>query len=211
MNDRTCIVTKKTGSSDELIRFVVGPDNQIVPDLKANLPGRGAWVSASKKIVAEAIKRKAFSRSLKTEVQVDENLPDLVEQLLKKSALGSLAMARKAGAVTSGSSKVDSAIRSHQAVMVLHASEAADDGKRKIAQAIYAAGQQKKNTIPAMTIFTGDEMSLAFGANHVIHAAILNVMAASGFIKTAQKLVTYCDEMRSEHDEMTVEAVKETE
>lgn len=211
MNDRTCIVTRKSGSAEELIRFVAGPDGQVVPDIKGNLPGRGAWVSASRPVLEDAIKRKAFPRSFKQEVAVESNLSELVDQLLVRAALGNLAMARKAGAVVTGSSKVDAAIRSGQVRLVLHAVEAAEDGRRKISQAIHAARLQTKQTVSVMSLFTGDEMGVAFGDNHVVHAALLNVQAADGFIKTARKLVAYRGVERNEPEKMTVEAVKETE
>ncbi|EJF91260.1 RNA-binding protein [Bartonella tamiae] len=211
MNDRTCIVTKKSGSPDELIRFVADPDGQIVPDIKANLPGRGAWVQASYKSVEDAIKRKAFSRSLKKEVIVSQDLAELVDSLLMKAALGHLAMARKAGAVITGASKVDKAIRSGDVRLILHAIEAAEDGKRKIAQAIFSAYQNDKKTVTALSLFTMDEMGVAFGDNHVVHAALMNMKAANGFIKMAKKLVAYRGIEDSEPKEMTVDAVKETE
>ncbi|MCT6870362.1 MAG: RNA-binding protein [Bartonella sp.] len=211
MNDRTCIVTRKSGSSEEMIRFVAGPDKHIVPDLKAVLPGRGAWVLASRPVIEEAIKRKAFARSLKADVIVEDKLVDLVDRLLVKAALGNLAMARKAGAVIFGSTKVESAIRSHQVRLVLHAKEAAYDGVRKIDQAIHAAKTSSGKDVSVLSLFTSDEMGVAFGDNHVIHAALLNVQAAEGFIKTAHKLVAYRGGKRNEPEETTVEAVKETE
>ena len=202
MNDRTCIVTRKSGSSEEMIRFVAGPDKHIVPDLKAVLPGRGAWVLASRPVIEEAIKRKAFARSLKADVIVEDKLVDLVDRLLVKAALGNLAMARKAGAVIFGSTKVESAIRSHQVRLVLHAKEAAYDGVRKIDQAIHSAKTSSGKDVSVLSLF---------GDNHVIHAALLNVQAAEGFIKTAHKLVAYRGGKRNEPEETTVEAVKETE
>ncbi|ENN92618.1 RNA-binding protein [Bartonella schoenbuchensis] len=209
MNERTCIVTKKSASTTALIRFVVGPNNQIIPDLKANLPGRGIWVSAHHHTIEEAIKRKAFSRNLKTDVEVASNLANIVDKLLLKSALGSLSMARKAGAVVTGLTKVDSAIRSGQVALVLHAKEATEDGKRKILQAIYAIQQKTNQDIKVLSLFTSDEMSVAFGANLVIHAALLNTKSAEGFSKTINKLIAYRNEKYNKPCEMTAKAVKE--
>jgi predicted RNA-binding protein YlxR (DUF448 family) len=110
-NDRTCIVTRESGPAVDLIRFVAAPDGSVVPDLKRNLPGRGCWIKAERHIVDEAVKRKLLPRALKTQVSVPEDLGSLVDRLLTKSALGSLALARKSGAVVTGSAKVDSAIR----------------------------------------------------------------------------------------------------
>ena len=126
MNDRTCIVTRESGSADDLIRFVAGPDGSVVPDLKRNLPGRGCWVKAERRLVDEAVKRKLFARALKEGVTPQADLGALVDQLLTKSALGSLALARKAGAVVSGSTKVDQAIRLMPALDAFLRQEPAD-------------------------------------------------------------------------------------
>ncbi|CBI75841.1 conserved protein of unknown function [Bartonella clarridgeiae 73] len=209
MNERTCIVTKKSASAATLIRFVIDPNNQIIPDLKANLPGRGIWVSAHHATIEEAVKCKAFSKNLKTDVKVSEDLAHIVDKLLLKTALGSLSMARKAGAIVTGSTKVVSAIRSGQVILVFHAKEAKENGKRKISQAIHAIQQQINQNIKTISLFTSDEMSMAFGANPVIHAALLNTKAAEGFIKTIYKLITYREDKCNQLGTMTAKVVKE--
>ena len=47
--ERTCIVTRRAAAPAELIRFVVAPDGEVVADLKGRLPGRGAWVTATRR------------------------------------------------------------------------------------------------------------------------------------------------------------------
>ncbi|WP_336294483.1 RNA-binding protein [Bartonella sp. CB169] len=211
MNERTCIVTRKNASAKTLIRFVVGPNNQIIPDLKSNLPGRGVWISAHHSAIETAIKRKAFNKSFKTDVEVAPNLAHTVDALLLKAALGSLSMARKAGAIVMGATKVDAAIRSGQVILVLHAKETKEDGKRKIAQAIHAIQQQTNRNIKTVSLFTSDEMRAAFGANPVMHAAVLDTKAAEGFLKTIHKLLAYRDGKHSKPGEMTAQAVKEVQ
>ncbi|WP_336278805.1 RNA-binding protein [Bartonella sp. CB175] len=209
MNERTCIVTKKNASAKMLIRFVIDPNNQIVPDLKSNLPGRGVWVSAQHSIIEEAIKRQSFRKSFKTDVEVASDLAHIVDALLLKAALGSLSMMRKAGAIVTGATKVDAAIRSGQVALVLHAKGATEDGKRKISQAIHAIQQQIGQNIKTISLFTSDEMKAVFGANPVIHAALLNTRASEGFLKAIQKLIAYRDDKHSKPSEMTAKVVKE--
>ncbi|WP_332059785.1 RNA-binding protein [Bartonella sp. CB74] len=209
MNGRTCIVTRKNASAKTLIRFVIGPNNQIVPDLKANLPGRGVWVSANHSVVEEAIKQKAFNKSFKTDVEVASDLAHIVDTLLLKAALGSLSMMRKAGAIVMGATKVDAAIRSGQVILVLHAKGATEDGKRKISQAIHTIRQQTNQNIKTVSLFTSDEMRMAFGTNPVMHTALLNTKAAEGFLKTLYKLIAYRDDKHSKPSEMTAQVVKE--
>jgi predicted RNA-binding protein YlxR (DUF448 family) len=92
-----------------MIRFVVGPDGQLVADLQRKLPGRGAWVTATRQALAQAIRRKAFARALKREVRVEPDLADRVEALLERSALDALGIAHKSGAVAAGFAKVEAA------------------------------------------------------------------------------------------------------
>ncbi|GAA4663431.1 RNA-binding protein [Bartonella pachyuromydis] len=211
MNERTCIVTRKNASAKTLIRFVVGPNNQIVPDLKAHLPGRGVWIFARHSTIEAAIKKKAFHKSFKRDVEVVPNLAHIVDTLLLKSALANLSLARKAGAVVMGATKVDAAIRSGQVILVLHAKETTEDGKRKIAQAIHTIQQQTNQNIKTISLFTSDEMRVAFGANPVMHAALLDTKAAEGFLKTIHKLLAYRDEKHSKPGEITAQAVKEVQ
>src|SRR5579871_5287276 len=104
--ERLCIATRQVRPVGALIRFVIGPDGAVVPDLKRRLPGRGVWVTARRQAVAEAVRRRLFGRGLKAEVRVSPELPDAVERLLEQSALNALSIARKAGLVVHGFAKV---------------------------------------------------------------------------------------------------------
>lgn len=211
MNDRSCIVTRESGSVENMIRFVAGPDGSVVPDLKGNLPGRGCWVTATRRYVDEAVKRKLFARGLKDSVVAHADLGALVDRLLTRSALGSFALARKSGVVVSGSAKVDAAIRSGRAVLVLHAMEAAADGIRKLDQARRAVVHMGGHEIASLSLFTGEEMDLAFGGGNVIHAAVLDGKAATGFVTRAQMLHDYRGDSAASSDNLAVRAAKETE
>jgi uncharacterized protein len=173
MNERTCIVTRKSAAPDELIRFVVGPDSIVVPDLKRSLPGRGCWVTADRTHVDRAAAKKLFARAFKAEVGAPADLGALVDRLLAGSALGALGLARKAGAVALGAEQVASAVRSGKALAVLHAREASEDGVRKITQARRAVQHADGPEIYAYKLFSESELGLALGGTNVIHAAVL--------------------------------------
>jgi len=190
-SERTCIVTRQAGEPDGLVRFVAAPDMSVVPDLKRQLPGRGCWVTAERIRVDEAVRRNLFSRALKAKVTAPDDLGQMVDMLMARAALGSLGLARKAGQVALGAAKVEGAVRSGKALVVLHAQEAAPDGVRKIDQARRAVVHLDGPEIPAFTLFTGEEMDLAFGGGNVIHAAVLEGKAAVGFVKRAQLLHRY--------------------
>jgi predicted RNA-binding protein YlxR (DUF448 family) len=173
MNERTCIVTRRAGEPDGLLRFVVGPDMSVVPDLKRQLPGRGCWVSAERVHVEEAARKNLFSRAFKAKVTTPEDLGGMVDLLMTRAVLGSLGLARKAGQVVMGAAKVDSTIRSGKAALVLHALEASPDGVRKLDQARRAVVWQEGPSIPAYKLFSEAELGLALGGTNVIHAAVL--------------------------------------
>ena len=109
---RMCAVTREVRPIDELIRFVVSPTGEVVPDLKRKLPGRGLWVSASRRAVAEAVRRNQFGKGFKRAVRVGPVLSETTEALLERSLVEALAMAAKAGQVVSGFGKVETALGS---------------------------------------------------------------------------------------------------
>lgn len=199
MNDRKCIVTGESGEADDLIRFVIGPEDQVVPDLKRNLPGRGCWVRAERTYIEQAVAKKLFARGFKQNVAAQDNLADLVDDLLKKAALGQLGLARKAGAAIFGSAQVDKAVRAGKALAVLHSTAAAPDGVRKLTQARRATVHLGGPRIESFTLFGPDELNLAFGGGNVIHAAIMNAGPGAAALKRLNALKMY-RQIADEHD-----------
>jgi predicted RNA-binding protein YlxR (DUF448 family) len=191
MNDRTCIVTRQSAEPDMLVRFVAGPDSAVVPDLKRNLPGRGCWVTADRAHVDKAVARKLFARALRADVVVPADLGAMVDRLLTQSALGSLGLGRKAGKVVMGAAKVENAVRSGEALAVLHAHEAAADGMRKIAQAARATVHLGGPETAIYKLFSEDELGLALGGTNVIHAAVLAGDAGKAALKRLVALDRY--------------------
>jgi predicted RNA-binding protein YlxR (DUF448 family) len=154
MNERTCIVTRRAGEADSLIRFVRGPDGSVVPDLKRNLPGRGCWVTADRVHVDRAAAKKLFSRALKADVTVAPDLGETVDGLIARAALGALGLVRKAGSIVLGAVKVEDAVRKGTALVVLHANEASEDGVRRIASARRATVHAGGPDVPAYKLFS---------------------------------------------------------
>src|SRR6266403_309866 len=103
---RMCAVSREVRPIDELIRFVVAPSGEVIADLKRKLPGRGLWIAASRRAVAEAVRRHQFGRGFKQDVRVAPTLATDTESLLVHGAVEALAMAAKAGRVVSGFGKV---------------------------------------------------------------------------------------------------------
>jgi len=203
---RRCALTRAHRPKDDLIRFVLAPDGAVVPDLKEKLPGRGVWLTAANETIADAVKCKAFSQALKAEAKVPDGLATHVEALLNEAALGALAIANKAGEVVFGHSKIEEALAKTAAaaktasatktgperggvIALVHASEAAQDGCRKLdgrARAI-----TEGHGLPAICVFTADELSLASGRANVIHAALIQGGAARKFLAEASRVERY--------------------
>ena len=186
---RMCIVTHDVRPVDELVRFVIAPDGTVVPDLKHRLPGRGVWVTAESGLVAEAAKRNVFARALKAQAKVPAGLADLVDRLLVDAALGALALANKAGEVVFGTAKVEEAIAKGKVAALIHASDAAEDGCRKL-DGKFRAGARGGNPAP-IRIFSADELGLASGKTNVIHAALIQGGAAAKFLASASRAERY--------------------
>lgn len=171
--ERTCIVNRTAGSPEGLIRFVVDPEGTIVPDLKAVLPGRGAWVTATRAAVTEAVRRKLFARAFKREVAVPADLADRIDHLLETQALSALSLANKAGAVITGFSKVEAAASTKEIAALVHASDAGEDGVRKQAQAVRRRLGEDEDQVARVTLFSSLQLDLALGRMNVVHAALL--------------------------------------
>jgi hypothetical protein len=199
---RMCAVTREVRPIGELIRFVVSPQGEVIPDLKRKLPGRGLWVSASRRTVAEAVRRNQFSRGFKREIRAAPTLPADTEALLVRSCTEALAMAAKAGQVVSGFSKVEGALEGREAAALIHASDGAADGIRKLDAIV----RQKRGTtaespeFPIVDVLTSAELDLALGRSNVIHAALLAGPASKTFLSRSQILVRYrmADDDRTE-------------
>lgn len=184
MAERTCIVSREAMDEAALIRFVRGPDGEAVPDIARKLPGRGLWVGLGRKRVAEAVKRRLFSRGFRAETKADAALADTVAMLLRQAALGYLALARKAGEAVAGSAKVAEMLAQGRARLVIHAAEAAADGKRKLAV-------PPDGNVETLNLFAASELDLAFGRTNVIHAAVAKGGLAEKLLAAARRYEAY--------------------
>src|SRR5262249_1632818 len=159
--------TREVRPVTEMIRFVIGPDGHVVPDLKRRLPGRGVWVTATRAAVAEAVKRRAFARGFKTEARVAPDFTDEVERLLKQSVLDALSLAPKAGGAAVGFAQLERSLGREPVVALLHAAEAGADGVRKLAAAARSRLGEKATDLPVVDRFTAAQLDLAFGRPNV--------------------------------------------
>jgi uncharacterized protein len=183
---RMCVATRAVQPVSELIRFVVGPDGEVVADVKSKLPGRGIWVTATRDALLEAVKRKAFSRGFKRDVRLPPDLVDRTERLLERAVLDALAMAGKAGLVAAGFGKTESALDHEDVVGLLHAAGGASDGIRKIE----AASRRRRSEAPPVVIgfLNSAQLDLALNRPNVVHAALLAGPASETFLARCRRL-----------------------
>lgn len=178
--ERRCVVTGVSGKTAPMVRFVLGPDSTVVPDLEQKLPGRGAWLTASAKAFADAEKRNPFPRAFKGEARLPDELSVLVTDLLLKRCMNLLGLANGAGQVTAGYEKVrEASDRGPLGVMIV----AADGGDTAQSRARKMAWEA-----PVITHFSREELSLALGRENVVHAAVAPGRLAENFVRDAERL-----------------------
>jgi len=178
--ERRCIATGEVQPKHGLIRFVVGPDNQIVPDILQKLPGRGIWVSADRGALEKAVARKLFARAAKQSVRVPETLIGDVERQLAERVVDLISLARKAGRAVAGYEKVKSWLMNEQAAVLIQALDGSGRGKSKL------SSPPGKGTY--IGVLTASELGLAFGREHVIHGALAGGGLTKRVVEDASRL-----------------------
>ncbi|PWE31850.1 RNA-binding protein [Pararhodobacter marinus] len=178
--ERRCIATGETQPRGGLIRFVVGPDSQIVPDIEGKLPGRGLYVSADRAAIAQAGKRKLFARAARAPVTVPDGLDDLVHDLLTRRVIELIALGRKAGQAVAGYEKVRDWLTTETAEVLIQASDGSERGKTKLRPPAEGGSY--------IGCLTAEELGSAFGREHVIHAALAYGGLSSRVVEEAAKL-----------------------
>ena len=182
---RLCAATRTVQPVSKLIRFVVGPDGEAVPDVKNKLPGRGIWITATRDALGEAIKRKAFARGFKREVRLPSHFVDSTEKLLERAVLDALAVAGKAGLVAAGFAKTETALAREKVVALLHAAEASSEGTRKLD----AVMRRRSGETPIVIGFLASaQLDLALNRPNVVHAALLAGPASETVLARCKRL-----------------------
>lgn len=162
---RRCIVSGESLPKDQMIRFVAGPDGSVVADLDGKLPGRGLWLSARRDMIETATRKRAFARAARRALTTPPDFADQIALMLRRRCLDTLGFARRAGLVTAGFDKVKAEAKAGRVLMLLEASDGADDGRRKLTALVPKA--------PVIDLFSGAELATILGRDHVVHVALL--------------------------------------
>ena len=168
---RKCLVTGDTIEKKALIRFVIDPENNLIADIEQNLPGRGYWVKAERKIILKAINKNILFKAAKREVAINKNVLQEIETLIKKKIINQISLSRKAGMAIFGFDKIKASLPSNKVGILIQALDGSDREKRRMIT----------KSIPRIidSCLTGSDLGKAFGREKVIHCAILR----SGFVE----------------------------
>ncbi|SFL06052.1 RNA-binding protein [Shimia haliotis] len=177
--ERKCIATGASSSTNGLVRFVVGPDGTVVPDILGKLPGRGMWVSADREAIEKAAKKGLFSRAAKQKVQVPAGLVDEVERQLAHRVVELVSLSRRSGSAVTGYEKVKDWLVKDVAEILLQASDGSERGKMKL---------RPPNGGHYFDCLTASELGLAFGRQTVIHGALASGGLTLRVVEEAQRL-----------------------
>ncbi len=180
--ERRCIVTGEVLPDTQLVRFVAGPDNEVVADVAARLPGRGLWVAARRDVLERAAKKGHFARAAKMPLRVPDGLADRVEALLVARMSGDLGLARRSGQLVLGFDNVTRLLSGSGTIAALvEASDGAPDGRRKLVA-------QAARSLPVIDCLSNTELSLALGRENVVHAALKSGRLSQRLLADAGRL-----------------------
>ena len=181
---RKCILSGDREAREHLVRLVLSPDGDVLPDIRAKAPGRGAWIGVTRTELETAIAKGklkgALARAFKTsDIRISEDLPERIATQLQRSALDRLGLESKAGTVVTGGTQLDKAARSGKLHMLLHASDAAADGAGKLAQAWRVGSDQEGSGLKGLVLpVPRTILSVALGRENVVHAGLTDPRAA---------------------------------
>jgi uncharacterized protein len=200
--ERTCILTRRTASREELIRLALGPDGEVAPDVRARAPGRGAWIGVGRDELDQAnTKGKlkgALSRAFKTGgIVVPTDLGERIEQALRQATLDRLGMEARSGNLINGSDKVEIAARQGKVHLLIHAADAGEDGNRRLDQAWRVGGPDEvvANNGGQGLLFPEERtiLSMALGRENVVHIALTDRAAAARVLHALSRWRAFID------------------
>ncbi|MFQ5984566.1 MAG: RNA-binding protein [Alphaproteobacteria bacterium] len=180
---RRCFVTGREAPRRWLVRFVVGPEARVVPDVTAVVPGRGLWLSPRRDVVNTACAKGLFAKGFRAKVAVEGDLADEVERLLARRCLAFLGFARRAGEAVAGFERVDRLLATGKRAVLLAASDGASTGRERL--------RRRAPDLPMVTFFTGAELGGPWGRERVVYMALKRSRLAARFLVEAARLAGF--------------------
>ena len=183
---RKCVLTGEVKPKDELLRFVLLHDGTVLPDFGKKLDGHGFYISNSKKLIEGLTVKNPLNKILHTKTVIGEDLPQTVEQILRKKGLDAVNLARKAGDLVLGLEKVKEVITKGKAAFVIEASDAGDDGRQKIAT--------MAKDIEHYTLYDVATLSTALNRENTVYLAVKNSPISKMVRIALQRYQTFLNE-----------------
>ena len=183
--ERRCVITGEVSPAEHLVRLALGPDGSIAPDVHAKAPGRGAWIGVDR-VTLEASQAKGklkggLARALhEGQFVIPDDLGARIEAQLQLATLDRLGLESRSGTLISGSDKIEQAARRGQVRLLLHASDAGEDGRKKLAQA-WRVGEDDEGSGREGHVLPVDRhaLSMALGRENAVHLALTDARAAA--------------------------------
>ena len=200
--ERRCILSGRSAPRDDLVRLAISPANaggtcDVLPDALARAPGRGAWLGVSKADLAAALAngklRAALARAFKgAALAIPDNLPDLVENALRKALLDRLGLEMRAGRLILGSDRIASEARAGKIAALHHAADASEDGSRKLDQALRVGKDAEGSGLCGVRLpLDRAALSVALGRDNVVHLALTDAKSAERVSAPLKRLLTF--------------------
>jgi hypothetical protein len=175
-------VTRERLPKERMIRFVIGPDRQVVPDLTARLPGRGIWLSASRDVIslqsdgdegrqketggsADRHLARAFARAARGPVSLPSDLSGLLQAALVRRISEILGLTRRAGQAIAGFEKAREVLRLGLTRLVVQASDGSEAERKR-----FLSGFGPELTV--IDPLPGEALGRIFGRDFVVHVAV---------------------------------------
>lgn len=184
---RRCLATGAVQPKDGMVRFVIGPDGEVVPDLEEKLPGRGLWLTADKALLAKAVQKSLFAKAARRAVRVPDDLAGRLDRLLERRCLDAIGLARRAGHALAGYEKVREALRANHVgrngpapALLVEASDGSPDQRGKVTALA--------PRMPVIDLFDSPALAAALGRDHAVHAVIARGKLAEGLARDAARL-----------------------
>jgi len=182
--ERKCVLTGERNDRAALIRLVLSPDGEVLSDVRAKAPGRGAWLGVDRRALEQAIAsgklRGALGRAFRTrDLRIGADLPEQIERGLERAALDRLGLEARASTLVTGGERIDAAARSGKVELLLHAADAGEDGNRKLDQALRVGSDAEGSDLKGLVIAAPRTiLSSALGRENVVHIAVVDRGAA---------------------------------
>ena len=190
-SERRCILSGETHPRESLVRLAISPDGDVLPDVQAKAPGRGAWIAPDRVVLETALAngqfRGALARAFKgAKLSVPDTLPDLIEAALTRHVTDRLGLEMRAGNIVLGSHRIAESARGGAIAILLHASDASEDGRKKLDQA-WRVGTEAEGSGARGSVLPldRDTLSVALGRENVVH---LGVSGHSGDLRAATRV-----------------------